>query len=656
MVFCGDRMPTTSTSSPTLTMPDSMRPVTTVPRPCRPAAPALPAAWAPPWLQQVCVTTPRHSAPRRPATTAVQPVCLQCWRKARSGAATVARTRPVCSWGRQRRQAGITQPMLVTRPPAPSSLPSPRAARASWPRGRPPARSPRPSLRCAPRAASRVSVRVARLDGEHVFDRHCERPVQRACGVHKVCVHRVHELQHGVAAELGVLALQRSQRGPAHDRHVVAREPAGAPPGARARATWRCRAAGHGWGAASATVHPSSETPEKQENKSGKSATLTATPVQNGCTAGRQRLATHIVVNPHEPRRAQRGPALGARRATAAPSASAPAPMPKGPTRACKRLSSSHSPNEGASVIAPVLAPKSLRAGGALVEGEQLAQLHLHQLHQLLILHRVDLVQEAHNARHAHLRGRPGAAGRVSGLTRPSLRVPVALKRVIRCNGAAACVQAYEACMGARWQGDAVRSWYAGFLEVCASTVRVGLAAYQLAAQASSRRVMLGRQRLLTQSPHQCRGPGCGVCAIQVIRACRASRMCSRVCGIGPSVADTTRIAPSICPRPAQSARARLSAQRLVSTALGWYKGALRAVCAPGSNMHAPGHPAPGAAAAPGKDGLCRGGTWGFVRPLLLNGLLHCLRLAGRLGAEQPCVWVCVTARRRGPGAPGRRP
>ena len=28
---------------------------------------------------------------------------------------------------------------------------------------------------------------------------------------------------------------------------------------------------------------------------------------------------------------------------------------------------------------------------------------------------------------------------------------------------------------------------------------------------------------------------------------CRARRMCSRVCGIGPSVADTTKIAPSIC-------------------------------------------------------------------------------------------------------------
>ena len=31
---------------------------------------------------------------------------------------------------------------------------------------------------------------------------------------------------------------------------------------------------------------------------------------------------------------------------------------------------------------------------------------------------------------------------------------------------------------------------------------------------------------------------------------CRASSMCSRVCGIGPSAADTTRIAPSICAAP----------------------------------------------------------------------------------------------------------
>ena len=31
---------------------------------------------------------------------------------------------------------------------------------------------------------------------------------------------------------------------------------------------------------------------------------------------------------------------------------------------------------------------------------------------------------------------------------------------------------------------------------------------------------------------------------------CRASRMCSRVCGMGPSVAATTTMAPSICAAP----------------------------------------------------------------------------------------------------------
>ena len=30
----------------------------------------------------------------------------------------------------------------------------------------------------------------------------------------------------------------------------------------------------------------------------------------------------------------------------------------------------------------------------------------------------------------------------------------------------------------------------------------------------------------------------------------RASRMCSRVCGIGPSMQLTTRMAPSICAAP----------------------------------------------------------------------------------------------------------
>ena len=31
---------------------------------------------------------------------------------------------------------------------------------------------------------------------------------------------------------------------------------------------------------------------------------------------------------------------------------------------------------------------------------------------------------------------------------------------------------------------------------------------------------------------------------------CRASSTCSRVCGMGPSVAATTRMAPSICAAP----------------------------------------------------------------------------------------------------------
>ncbi len=31
---------------------------------------------------------------------------------------------------------------------------------------------------------------------------------------------------------------------------------------------------------------------------------------------------------------------------------------------------------------------------------------------------------------------------------------------------------------------------------------------------------------------------------------CRASSTCSRVCGIGPSLAATTRMAPSICAAP----------------------------------------------------------------------------------------------------------
>lgn len=46
----------------------------------------------------------------------------------------------------------------------------------------------------------------------------------------------------------------------------------------------------------------------------------------------------------------------------------------------------------------------SRAAISSLVEGQQLAQLHLHQLHQLLVLHHVNLVEEAHNGGHANLR------------------------------------------------------------------------------------------------------------------------------------------------------------------------------------------------------------------------------------------------------------
>ncbi len=60
---------------------------------------------------------------------------------------------------------------------------------------------------------------------------------------------------------------------------------------------------------------------------------------------------------------------------------------------------------------------------------------------------------------------------------------------------------------------------------------------------------MLGRHRPLTQSAASAGAQAAGL-RWSGGRACRASRMCSRVCGIGPSVADTTRIAPSICPTP----------------------------------------------------------------------------------------------------------
>ena len=55
---------------------------------------------------------------------------------------------------------------------------------------------------------------------------------------------------------------------------------------------------------------------------------LIATPVRTGCTAGRQRLSTHIAS--HEPRRTQRG--AGSQPAAPQPRpAPAPAPQPRRP-------------------------------------------------------------------------------------------------------------------------------------------------------------------------------------------------------------------------------------------------------------------------------------------------------------------------------------
>ena len=52
---------------------------------------------------------------------------------------------------------------------------------------------------------------------------------------------------------------------------------------------------------------------------------------------------------------------------------------------------------------------------GELVEGQGLADLHLHQLQQLLVVHLVALVQEHHDGGHAHLTGQqdvwPSRAG-----------------------------------------------------------------------------------------------------------------------------------------------------------------------------------------------------------------------------------------------------
>lgn len=64
------------------------------------------------------------------------------------------------------------------------------------------------------------------LDGEDVLDRHGEGLVESALGRGHVLIHRLHELQDLLLAQRVVLALERRQCRSAHDRDLVAREPA----------------------------------------------------------------------------------------------------------------------------------------------------------------------------------------------------------------------------------------------------------------------------------------------------------------------------------------------------------------------------------------------------------------------------------------------
>ena len=66
--------------------------------------------------------------------------------------------------------------------------------------------------------------RAAAGDREHVFDRHQERLVDRTLGLRNVLVHRLHQLEDGFVAELGILVLQRHQRRALDHRNLVAGE------------------------------------------------------------------------------------------------------------------------------------------------------------------------------------------------------------------------------------------------------------------------------------------------------------------------------------------------------------------------------------------------------------------------------------------------
>ena len=75
-----------------------------------------------------------------------------------------------------------------------------------------------------PRSMRPVHHRAAAGDREHVLDRHQERLVLRALRLRDVVIHRLHQLEDGVIAELPVLVLQRHQRRAPDHRNLVAGE------------------------------------------------------------------------------------------------------------------------------------------------------------------------------------------------------------------------------------------------------------------------------------------------------------------------------------------------------------------------------------------------------------------------------------------------
>ena len=75
-----------------------------------------------------------------------------------------------------------------------------------------------------PRSTRPVHDRAAARDREHVFDRHQERLIDRTLRLRDVFVHRLHQFEDGVLAELRILVFQRHQGRALDDRDLVAGE------------------------------------------------------------------------------------------------------------------------------------------------------------------------------------------------------------------------------------------------------------------------------------------------------------------------------------------------------------------------------------------------------------------------------------------------